>query len=71
MLQGTHFDSVHVIKANIEVLSPYRYYITFDARDETRDFTQSFQAMVRICIPTTKKVVELVQIRKPPQPYCP
>lgn len=70
-LQGTHFDFVRVLKANVEPLSPYRYYITFEAHDQNRDFTQSFQAMVAIRIPTTKREVELVQIRKPLEPYCP
>ncbi|KAL8100900.1 uncharacterized protein LOC141686846 isoform X2 [Apium graveolens] len=70
---GTHFDFVSVLKANVEPLSPYRYYITFEAHDQTRDLTQFFQAMVTVGIPTTdasKREVELVQIRKPPQLFC-
>lgn len=68
---GTHFQVVRVLKANVEVLSPYGYYITFEANDATQNITQSFQAMVAVCIPTTKRLVQLVQIRKPLEPFCP
>ncbi|KAL6575792.1 hypothetical protein OROHE_000773 [Orobanche hederae] len=68
---GTHFDLKRVLKANVEALCPYQYYITFEAHDATRDFTQSFQAIVAICFPTTKQEVQLVQIRKPLRPFCP
>ncbi|KAL6577441.1 hypothetical protein OROMI_011717 [Orobanche minor] len=69
--RGTHFDLKRVLKANVEALCPYQYYITFEAHDATRDFTQSFQAIVAICFPTTKQEVQLVQIRKPLRPFCP
>ncbi|KAL6577395.1 hypothetical protein OROMI_011671 [Orobanche minor] len=68
---GTHFDLKRVLKANVEALSPYQYYITFEAHDATRDFTQSFQAIVAIRFPATKQEVQLVQIRKPLRPFCP
>lgn len=40
---GTHYGNVHVVKSNLQALSPCRYYITFQATDE-KNKKETFQA---------------------------
>ena len=60
-----------MIKANVEAVCPYRYYLTFEARDATEDITETFEAKVDIHIPITDRTVDFVRIRQPPRFYCP
>ncbi|KAL1829652.1 hypothetical protein ACET3Z_008064 [Daucus carota] len=68
---GKQFGEVVVVKANSEpaCACPYRFYfyITFKATDETEKITETFQAKVDVCIPTTKRVVRFVRIQQPPR----
>ncbi|XP_074343081.1 uncharacterized protein LOC141680884 [Apium graveolens] len=64
---GTHFDHENVIRTNVELASPYRFYITFDAVDGTRGTKENFQAIVNFHFPTTDRTVKMVRLSQPPR----
>ncbi|WOH07184.1 hypothetical protein DCAR_0626613 [Daucus carota subsp. sativus] len=65
---STRYGNVLLVKANTQVLCPYRYFITFKATNETNNQQETFQAKVNVCFPNLDKVVELVRIKTAPNP---
>nr|XP_017221906.1 PREDICTED: uncharacterized protein LOC108198644 isoform X2 [Daucus carota subsp. sativus] len=59
---NTHFRDVHVLKANSEVLSPCRFYITYQAFGPEGN-QKTFQTRVNICFPKVERGVEMVRIK--------